>query len=237
MSDTAIDAAPVAGPARLNLLLALGAIASGAGFWLSIEFRPYTGSFLVKALPTIFLCAAVIVNRRSNQSWFLLAGLLFQMGGDMILDFDRSGNIVPAMGLVCLAFVLYNLTFLQDLGTLAAIPTGRRVLFGGIVLFALIVGGVIVINLRPLMIPAVLTYVLLLAGMGITSLWANYRSVAVTLGCLLYMITDAAIGVNEWVQEIPGAHFFFWPIYFAGQILIAQGFIKEKTGLWFYEKG
>ena len=190
----------------------------------------------MKALPTLFLMASVLVARWSRQAWFLLIGLGFQLAGDMVIDLDRSGNIIPAMGLVCLAFVFYNLTFLQDMGGLSALGPTRRLLFAGIVLFTIAMAVVMALFLPTLMLPAVLTYVLLLTGMGLTSLLANYRTLAVTAGTVLYMITDASIGINEWVTPIPGAHFYFWPLYFAGQILIVQGLTKEKIGKWFFEK-
>ncbi len=217
------------GTTRLILLLLIPAVLA---FWMNIGFHyiaPFQGGFLLKWLPTGLLALLVYLHRESVPGFFLFAALLLQSVGDVILDFDRIGYVLPSIGFVVIGHVFYNITFLRDRSSFADISTGRKVLMGVVVLYSVSFAAYLVMHLKPVMLVPVMLYSVALTGVVVTSILANYKTIWITVGTLIYVVTDSTLAYHIFIDRIPGEHFITWPIYIGGQVLIVYNYLKEKT--------
>ena len=60
---------------------------------------PYTGHFVVKAIPILALAAYVLLQQQGIGGSLIALGLLFSAGGDVALALDRKKYFVVGLGL------------------------------------------------------------------------------------------------------------------------------------------
>jgi uncharacterized membrane protein YhhN len=154
----------------------------------------------------------------------LIIALFFSWGGDMFLLFERNGLFVFGLGSFLIAHLVYiyiyqkkaKLSFLNSLPFLG---------FVGLFCFGVLWG-----KLSPELSIPVYVYMLVISIMGFM---ASNRAVNmasfenVLIGACLFMISDAFIAVNEFVQHVPFASFWVMSTYGIAQFLIVKGLIKQ----------
>ena len=205
-------------------------------FWANTGFgfyRPYKGSFFIKSIPTVVLAILVYRHRTSLSEFYLFCAILLQSVGDVIIDFDRTANVIPAMLFTAMAHTMYNATFLRDRKVLSIVPSAKKVLALFLGLYGLLFGAFLIYNVALkqewLMLPLIGVYIVLLTGVAVNALLANFRGSWIALGAVFYIITDSVLGYHLYVSPIHGNHFWTWPMYYSGQLLITLNYIREKA--------
>lgn len=215
--------------ARGWLMLAgiTGAVAIGAdlaGLWMLYA--------LTKPITTIALWAwarSRVGDVPGRRGWILL-GLLLSLLGDVALLWPKEG-FVPGLAAFLLAHLAYIVAFSQHVGF------ARRwlpfVVFG-------VIAAVILRVLWPhidaaLRIP-VLAYVVCLACMAAQAAvwWLTSRGTAVepyarraTLGGVFFMVSDACLAFDKFMQPLPASVFLILATYWVAQALIAASLLRR----------
>lgn len=193
-----------------------------AGFFLAfIHLLPYTGDFVIKAIPALTLAYMAFSMIPGTTGKVLGAGFVLSAGGDIALSFPGDNQFMMGLGLFLLAHVTYIVAFLlkrrSNFGT-------RIPLMAAILLFAGTMAVVLAPNLGPLQIP-VFVYISVIAIMGITAAMREGVSPILMLGAMTFMLSDSMIAVNKFLIEVPGAKYWIMITYYLGQYLICRAFL------------
>ena len=178
---------------------------------------------VAKAVPIALLLGWVLSHARvvsEGYRWAIAAGLLFSMGGDLLLlshERFREGLASFFVGHVC-----YTIAF-----TIASAGALRP----GVLLVLLLVGGGILRVLWPHVarerIP-VACYVAMISIMAWTAIGRDAASTTpqpsgllAAIGALVFMVSDATLALDRFVRPWRGAHAAVMVTYYGAQILIA----------------
>jgi len=163
--------------------------------------------------------------RRSRG--LLLAALAGSLVGDVLLMLP--GLFLPGLVAFLLAHLCYVALFRQGVPWFADRTALAAVLAVGLGMYAFLVYGGLPAALR---IP-VAAYVLVIALMAAqalarrATLGARVPGVdAVALGAVLFMLSDALLALNRFVQPLPWAQVWVLSSYYAAQALIVHGMLR-----------
>jgi uncharacterized membrane protein YhhN len=198
------------------------ALAAGASYMWAVQ-QDLTGPPIIawKGAGVALLAAWAAANARSRDGWWIAAVLAFGALGDVLID--AAGLIAGAVAFIAghiLAILLYRrnrragLTPSQRLlGTLLAPGTV-------LVSWLLIPGAEDALG-----IAAYSAFLGLMAACAWTSRFSRYR---VGVGALLFVVSDWLIFARLGGRMDPDiARMLIWPLYFAGQALIARGVVTR----------
>lgn len=228
-------AAALQGRIRMGqaLMLQSGALAMACS---ALQWQP--GYYLFKPLAMIFAIILIATSQRQMRAkglfghetslhratWLLQGALLASLTGDVLLMLP--GLFLPGLVAFLLAHVCYLLLFAQGLPWLA----DRRALWAmlaiGLGMYAFLWQGGLPAALR---LP-VAAYVLVIALMAAQAL-ARHRqlrqpgTLAVALGAGCFMLSDALLATNLFVQPLPWAQAWVLGSYYAAQALILGGML------------
>lgn len=178
-------------------------------------------SALLKILPLLLLLSRVLWLRPAGQLSALVAALLCSMLGDVLLAWD--GNRLFVYGLA--AFLLAHLCYLQALR-----PFDR---FAGwlLVPYAAFAAGVLSLlwpNLGALALP-VLGYIGVILAMSFATWCSQGRNRWLTLGGVLFISSDALLGLNKFWQPLPQAGLLIMLTYYGAQYALVRGFLPSTA--------
>ncbi len=197
-------------------------------FWICSAYPSFAGRFLLKASPILALALIVWNHRQTKQETFLFVGIIFHSLGDVLLDINRVDLFLPALVTFLCGHVFYILTFKPDVSFSRSLSNTNKLLIGAIILFAGGLGAILLPKLENHLVVPVFIYMAAISTMTICVVLANYRTALISLGAISYMLSDAMIAVNTFVQPFAASAFLIWPTYYLGQALIVMGFLTEK---------
>lgn len=193
-----------------------------AGFYLAfIHVLPYTGDFVIKAIPALTLAFMAFTMVPGATGKVLGIGFILSAGGDVALSFPGDQNFMIGLGLFLTAHISYVIVFLLKR---KANYKMRLPLMAAIAIFAGTMGFVLAPHLGPLQIP-VFVYITVIAIMGITSCMREGAAPIVMLGALIFMLSDSLIAVNKFLMPVAGSKYWIMITYFLGQYLICRAFL------------
>ena len=209
-------------------LLALSLLAALV-FWASEAIAPFAGRWFIKGLAIAALAAMVWRQRQSPQETWLAAALLCHSAGDILLEVARTELFLPAVGAFFCGHALYLKTFWQNLAPRSRMRTGNKLLAAAVLIFALTMASILLPHLpESLRLPLVL-YMIALGAMAVIAVLSDFSTRIVAVGALLYLFSDALIGIDTFVRPLAlGAH-LIWPAYYAGQLAIVSGILQNNT--------
>lgn len=188
----------------------------GAGYIALTVHGDFTFSFVLKILPLLLLLAYVL-KRQGKAQGALLAALLFCMLGDVLLALDGNALFVYGLG----AFLLGHLAYLINLR-----PFQR--FYAALLLPYLAVAGIIVSLMWPqlgAMALPVLVYITVILTMSFATWCSRASNVWLISGGLLFISSDALIGLNKFYQPLPYAGTLIMLTYYGAQYLLVMGFV------------
>jgi uncharacterized membrane protein YhhN len=214
------------------LLLAL---ISGLVFIYGLYIDSTTLRLLTKGLPVIaFIFWLSAAPAGTYRRWISL-GLLFGLGGDILLDIPEehlANQFVFGLGSFLIGHLAYMRAYTSDTRRFA--PLG--------LLFAAICGGsmLAVLNsspegLGPLFAPVALYALVIscmlwraIARIGVAGIPRDSALLAAG-GALLFVISDAMIGINRFVQPFDAAPYAIIITYWLGQFGIAASAMRRNA--------
>ena len=202
-------------------------LAAGLCYFATIPWQPFPGSIALKGLSVSALALIALRSPLDSRGRLLLtAALALSSLGDILLDLDAA-MFLFGLGAFLLAHLCYIQLFFahrckgQPLGAIRWIAVALLFLFSlGFTLWLLP-------SLGALSFP-VMIYIGVLTGMVFTATtWKAQRSDFIVFGAFLFLISDAVLGAAKFHGPVPGRGWIVWGTYFAAQVLIAAGVIRE----------
>ncbi|HYW56169.1 MAG TPA: lysoplasmalogenase family protein [Polaromonas sp.] len=175
--------------------------------------------------PLTMAIAIILIAARARGSWtdsrfalYLLAALAASLAGDVLLMVP--GYFIPGLVSFLIAHLFYIPLFKQGV---AWFPNRRALVITlgvGAAMYAFLWSG-----LEPLLKGAVAAYVLVIALMagqaiGRATILKDRASLAVATGACVFMVSDALLATDRFVQALPMAQLWVLATYYAAQILI-----------------
>lgn len=184
-------------------------------YLISLRFQPFRGDYLLKPIPILLLALIAFTQLPTPFNTIIGIALLLSAGGDIALAIDHDRYFVIGLGLFLLAHIAYVIGFAQQLAwqTIALIP----------IIFIAIFAGTLTQRLYPhlgkLHLP-VLCYIIVIGLMGVTaSLFSPFNWLLV-IGTLIFMVSDASIAVDKFLQPLPARDYLVMTTYYLAQFLI-----------------
>ena len=187
--------------------------------YLLTQKQMYRGHVLVKVLPILILCGLAIAYIPAPYTLWVLLALLFSAGGDVVLGLDSTQYFVVGLGLFLIAHLFYVVALAQNLAftTISLLPL--------LLLLILMVG--LVSQLYPqlgkLRVPVML-YIGVIAVMGIAATLHAPFSTLLVVGAIIFILSDATIAINKFLQPVPYRDFIVMATYYTAQLLLVLGF-------------
>ena len=160
-------------------------------------------------------------------NWWLIVGLIFGMGGDVLL----IGHKKFLLGLVSFLFghIVYIIVFLGTINSFTAFELWYILLILPYAIIAIFIFKNLKEDLGKMFIPT-LVYMLIIMFMSLSALlialmvtitggWITY------FGSILFVLSDAILAWNKFHKKVAHAQFWILSTYIIGQFLIALGFM------------
>lgn len=197
----------------------------------SLSFTPYSGQFVVKALPIVLLSFFSFISLKGKLKAAVVFALFASAAGDVFLALTFEDSFVFGLGCFLIAHIAYVVSFFiarsdtQDrhmetqrnpalLGVACAFVVGFSVLMAQHILPAA----------GDLFYP-VLAYIMVITVMGVTALVVA-RSWYIALGALVFVTSDAILAQTIFIKPITLSGFAVMLTYYAAQYLLTRGFIQ-----------
>jgi uncharacterized membrane protein YhhN len=212
-----------------KLLLAVS-LACGIAYLVTRGLEPYPGNVVVKGLSVSPLAALAFRLLRNREGVMLGASLLFSSLGDVILAIDGGKLFVFGLGSFLIAHLLYVALFARSrpepstAGALQKLAVALLTLYGCAMLVWLWP------DLGRLGLPIAI-YLCAIIAMGVTATLAGFQTRMVVYGAALFIFSDSLIAVGKFKTPVEYGDYLVWGTYYLGQLLIAVGFLREKTGI------
>jgi len=195
-----------------TMALIASSVVLGSIFPLVESSLPMSADAIVKGLCVGLLALAAVVSARNLSGWMLAAVLAAGTTGDVLLalpgGFKAGAAAFGAGHIVAIWLYLCNRAPVRSFARMTAIAT---LLIVGVVLPRLLLPGDFALE----------AYALLLTGMVAAALASRFDR-RVAIGALMFLISDALIGVRMQFPEanVVALGWLVWWLYYFGQLLI-----------------
>ena len=201
-----------------NQILAVLIAGCGLGFLISLDFRPYNLSFLVKSLPIFLLALLILLNVRNSKGKLIAVGLVFSGIGDVVLSLDPRKLFVAGIGTFTLAHLFYISVFLRS----KRINSFSLSVIVALMLFAAAMGSYLYPHLGSMAIP-VFFYLGIILIMAASAALGEHNHRILVFGAVMFIISDSLIAINRFVSPIPYNDHWVMSSYYLAQVLIVYG--------------
>lgn len=190
-------------------------------YLLSLDFRPYPLDFLFKAMPVFLLMFACIQYSKGKPRLLLLATLAFSAAGDILLSLTFQNSFLFGLGAFLVAQIFYQIQLWprRNWQKWKGLPLLVIGCFAGIMLYLLLP------NLDKMQLP-VIGYMLVISLMAASAVMAVTDSKRVMYGAMIFLISDALIAWNLFLQPIPYRSYLVMITYYLAQFLLICGILS-----------
>lgn len=197
----------------------------------SMTLKPYSASFVIKAVPVVFLAVRVWRNAPGLPERLVAIGLGFSALGDIFLDLgDRL--FFAGLGAFLVGHLFFSAGFLPRMEVTAR----KLVLALGLVPYGLALNAVLFLKVG-FSAPVVL-YGTVLTLMGILATVRRASPGWVMAGALIFVVSDTLIALNRFVLPTEASSWAKmvmesskWSVmitYYVAQYFIAEGVLREQ---------
>jgi alkenylglycerophosphocholine/alkenylglycerophosphoethanolamine hydrolase len=197
-------------------------IVSSILFIISLQWHPYQGSFVLKAIPALSMALLLFLDGRPYFRLMSL-GFVFSALGDIALDLDRVKYFIFGLGFFLIAHLFYIFTFWK----VTKIKNIYYLKIGLVIIFSLLMGIVLWPTLGSLKIP-VMIYLLVISTMTITASMRDECNLIAYLGAWIFMSSDAMIAVNKFLIPFPHAGLAIIITYYVGNFMLGMSLLKKE---------
>jgi uncharacterized membrane protein YhhN len=186
------------------------------------RYRPYSGSFALKAAPILLLALAAGRYAPSPERLWLVSALFLSAAGDIALDFYRGRSerfFLVGLGFFWLAHLVYigGLTRSLDLSGAPWALLPLTALAIGLLTYYLWP------HLGRLRWP-VLLYIAIISGMAASASLHTPTNVHLIAGAFTFMLSDALIAIDKFLARLPARDLSIMLTYYLAQFLITLAF-------------
>ena len=207
--------------------------------WLDMSTKP----LLMPVLMIYYLSSKS--QKTSSLSKLMIGALAFSWIGDILLMFQGKleGIFIFGLAAFLIAHVFY--IFSYKLARFDVPQSQNRSFINTRIIFLIFIGMALIYMLYPtlgnLLVPVVL-YTGVIITMGIFALlrrgWTIEKSfIMVYSGALLFIMSDAIIAINKFMNPIVQARLLIMATYIAAQFLIVKGILAHENADSEYQDG
>jgi uncharacterized membrane protein YhhN len=154
----------------------------------------------------------------------LILALLFSLLGDILLMFRSENLFIPGLISFAIAHAYYIKVFFNS-----SKPISKKTM----ILFAIVSAYFIYLlpHLPKNLVAPVLGYCLVISCMGAITIniqKENKNYYYLEVGAILFILSDALIAFNKFVEALPFSALFVMLTYGVAQLLLVLGFLKEE---------
>ena len=212
----------------MTVTLLAAAAALAVGDWVAVHLRLFRVEYLVKPATLALLVAAACVADLGPSKPWVVAALALGLLGDVGLMLSKDGRPDPpflaGLGAFLAGHVCYLVAFLRH----------------GVHGVDLLAGGLVVLGVAGLALPAVLRGAARAAGREFAGVVAGYAAVlaamtvlgvgtgaiATALGAVLFLCSDTVLARARFVARMPHGELLVITTYHAAQFLILLGLVR-----------
>lgn len=192
-------------------------------------------TLIAKGIPVTLLIFYLLVNFpfKQREGYLLLAGLLFSLGGDLLLQWSNRSPDFFIYGL--LSFLLTQIFYSAYFFSGGQITFRIRPIWPALIILPLY--GILLVwwlspQLGDMLLPvAVYATALVTMGIaGISRLPVGPRNIALLIACgaLLFVSSDSLIAINRFGHPFPYSRAVILLTYFMAQYCIVQGALLQR---------
>jgi len=201
------------------------ALIMGYTYILSLPFKPYEFSYLLKAMPVLILGLLAFSGvgglGKKEKVLFMLA-MSGSAAGDIFLDFDRTLYLKHALASFLITQIAYFMLFIpeRDMSSWRRWLTYPLAAMAGVLLyfFSQTAGSLFV---------PIVVYVIVLVAMAVAALLVA-NNPWINIGGVLFLVADALIGINRFIMPFEYSTNVIVTIYITSQLCIGWGLLFYK---------
>jgi len=206
----------------LNLLFIVTAIL----YIAAIPLKPYLFDPLLKIIPLFVLLAAAYGQLSGKIRLLGILAILLCAFGDALLTQSFPNSFIYGLGSFLVGHIIYLIAFLQFANRQFFIV--KVIMSVVVVLTAIALSLVILPATNDLLIP-VAAYICIITSMVIVGFFAWSKSMLHIAGAIMFMVSDATLAWNMFLEPLPFAAFAVMITYYIAQFFMVAGLIKLFT--------
>nr|WP_010131964.1 lysoplasmalogenase [Microbulbifer agarilyticus] len=220
MSEIAMPSPSAAAPKPTPLAL----FAVSAAVYIALRAAGVEALWMaaLKIVPIATLLWIAATSLRGLTRTLTLVALAFSATGDVLLAVPFTNHFVFGLGAFLLAQLTYAVNFLRatDLGS-------RRFMLRGaaLVLAALLLARQVLPGAGELALP-VAFYIVAIVFMALAAAAHRSGSSLLFAGAVTFMVSDALIALDRFVDPVPMAGMWIMVTYYGAQALLVMGLIR-----------
>jgi uncharacterized membrane protein YhhN len=227
------------GLAAIVLLAAMATVTSELGWqtWHWV-FKPLTMAAVIVWVVSDYRSAqnkgqSAAEGPTTGRLWLLVAALGFSLVGDVFLMLPPQTWFIPGLGSFLVAHLFYIALFRSDIRSAAWFPWRAALVGAGLAVLAML--ALVMPRLAdPVMWVAVPAYALVIGlmaaqALGRAHIQGSAAAWRVGIGAAIFVVSDSCIAINKFVSPLPLSSTLILGLYYAAQLLIAQGALKSTS--------
>lgn len=198
-------------------------------FLMLREIFTYRKNKLLKYLLTPLVSAVVIITALlsfkyyygNTYNYIIITGLVFSLIGDTMLMIEEVNLFIQGLIFFLFAQISYAFAFAINYHFEAWNIFIAACLFAVVIIFFKIIKKKAAGKAYPVLIYMLVISAMVFFAVSRLNYGASAKGVLVSIGALLFLISDILVAVNEFVKELPNGTIIVWAIYAPAQLLIA----------------
>jgi len=187
-----------------------------------LPLEPYSGNFIIKAIPALSLAALPFIAVPGSRGKLLFASLLFCAAADIALELEAGKYFIIGLGLFLIAHILFIITFSRDFkAQKSQIPVIIM-----LIVYAKMMAFIMTPYLKDMTIP-VYIYLTAITLMAIFASLRISKNDFTLYGAISFIVSDSILAINKFMMPVPAADYLIMITYYLSLFLIVYSFLKE----------
>ncbi len=209
---------------KVLLILLLATLSAAAYLLLPLEEGSLT--FIVtKASGCILLALAAFLSVQDPKTKkLIILALLFSSLGDVFLAIRSADYFIQGLGSFLIAHLVYIVIFTQ-----ARRQSSLSRSSAGLVALISIFAFFMMWKLWPVlgqMKAPVYIYISVISLMAVAAIFSRYKSILVVTGAMSFLVSDAIIAIDKFINPFSLSSPIIWVTYFSAQLLLTLAIIR-----------
>lgn len=199
----------------------LAFIVIAVAYWITLWLPPLPATWILKFTPMLIAAAVLARSLQRAAAWPMAIGFVAAAGGDLFLALDRQGNFTFGLACFLVTQLAYSMAFCRHRRAFLR----RWAWWLPVVVFGLAVLAWMWPSLGGDRLPVAI-YVAALVGMAVTAATVESRPGRLFAGAVLFVVSDALIGITRFVADFPFSVLVIIALYMLAQYLIFTGCLR-----------
>jgi len=187
-----------------------------------LPLEPYTGNFVIKAIPALSLAVLAFIAVSGSRGKLLFTALLFCAAADIALELAGGQYFVAGLGLFLVAHIFFIIAFSGDF----KFQKSKIPVIVLLVVYSITMAFVMTPSLKEMAIP-VYVYMTALTLVGIFASLRAARNDFALYGAISFIVSDSIIAIDKFMIPVPAADYIIMITYDLALFLIVFGFLRE----------